>query len=161
MAIKPINVDSTTDFLAAEDPAVELKDGCTLKDYGKAVLSNINKAESMLSEKDGHDATVFTIGVIPAEKLNSLEDKYMEFPLARQLCFEVFKAALVDIKNGPKAAGTDSHGKPTLEVPKTKDGRVEPNWLSFAFSGPLRKVAQGIGKKAYLWQSMGNDDANP
>lgn len=154
MIPKPIDPATTTTAIWSRDLAIdqEASEGIS-KESSQDLLINPSKWRDYYKIKTGQQPTIFVIGVIPAHKLNEIEDLYLaDNPKDRmhQLHWLCFLYSLRDIKNIPDG-----------EVPKIdRDGLeyVDPKWLERVFIGPARFCAREIGLMAYCWNN--NQDAD-
>lgn len=149
MIPKPIDPHSTTTAIWSGDPAIDqagVKEFANTKEVHD-FFSNPSRWKERYPLNDGVQPTIFVIGVIPATRLNELEDLYgsLDSRTNRRLYWECFVESLRDVLNVP-------HGK----VP-TKQRRgiayVDPEWITETFDGPLRLIAHEMGLAAYRWNN--------
>jgi hypothetical protein len=180
MAIKPITADATVTVVWPHDPAVDADARITVKRtrivdgeaeewddettrvarYGELCVKDPGCWRDLLHMHPGQEPTEFVLGVIPPSRLNRIEDDARVGHAdrrGRQLQWESFCAALVDMRNGPTQE-IKKDGRVVHEVPKSQ-GRVDRAWLDDIFGGGLRVCALNIGSIAFMWNNMQTGDA--
>lgn len=142
----------------------EIQVPCILRYADRVRARDYGSWRETLVMRPGQRPTEFVIGIVPPTELTRIEDECgfgTERIQVRSLQWEVFKAALRDIRNGPTKEAKTRTGT-RLIVPKVEMGsveRVDPVWLEEVFGGSLLRVARYIGEIAWTWNSLGDQDA--
>lgn len=164
--LRPISLDSTTSAVSLLDDALDVERAratqveinmrgetrkvSALEAMGFECVKDPGVWRKYLPVKDGHSATEFVIGIIPAGDLCRIEDECRvgtSEPHQSELAWRCFLASVREIKGWPDPE------PPTM---RENNGRkyVDPVWLEKRFVGRLRKVALDIGFQAWSWNQL-------
>lgn len=149
--LRPLNNDVTTTVVFPGDEAFELpaEEG-ELRDVYRKLALNPTRWKELLTVKDGHVPTEFVIGAVPPAVLSRLEDqcgKGFHASSEFQWCMFLW---IRDVKNfgKDKVPKLDTYG---IE-------RIDPEWASKTFVGPLFGVAKSIGYALWRWNQLTEDE---
>ncbi len=140
---KPVTLDARRDFVCPYDPAID-DEAMTSEDWRRYHLEWSSGAgwRDMLKIRPGEQPTVFSIGPLTAEEMNSiLDDTRGNPPRVEDRRWRLFLVGLRDISGWPSS------------VPKT-DGKVDKDWLRKTFVGPLRRVALEVGAAVLIYNEL-------
>ena len=186
MGFRPVRLSDSTSYVSLRDPALDwetivdeaieadtaLKDSTAVSELvkRKQVIDGIigkTVAESFrspsvtlkLKTKAGETATRFVIGVIPPDQMARINDESKPRKVDgkwdrgdEELYWRSFLASIRAIEGWPGSS----------KIPTKDIGGVEyldPSWLKANFVRGLREIAVEVGRVAWHWQQVDDEEA--
>ena len=144
--LKAITKDATRTCVTLYDPAIDL-DAMSPEEivaYEEAWRSG-GDWRSLLKIKDGEQVTIFSIGVLSSEEMNTIIDETKRADGAvrsDERYWRLFVAGVRDIKPWQG------------EIQRDQNGQIKRSWLCETFIGPLRRAAQGVGVCVFAYNTI-------
>jgi len=148
--IKAASRDATRTCASMFDPAID-HEAMTEEDYAtyEAAWQSGGDWRRCLKLRPGESLTVFTIGILTSEELNSILDETQgaDGSIRREERFwRLFLAGVRGIQPWQD------------EIPRDERGRIKTSWLSNAFAGPVRRAAQSIGVCVFVFNNLTDEE---
>jgi len=148
--LKAVTLDGVRTCVSLLDPAID-HESMTDDDHAEYEMAWRTGGDwrAKLKVKSGEELTIFTIGTLTSEQLNTILDDTKRADGAtrgEERYWRLFLAGVRDIRPW------------FSDVQRDDRGRIKTSWLTETFVGPLRRAAQSIGVYVLAYNNVTEEE---